>query len=277
MQTIYNEHGFGKSIFENGFSNPNGISYREIVLLARYLRETFDYGEVTLRKKLLELLLKSQPNFAVNTEINRDRIKRAISLAMKDVMMRRVEEPVMIYKSEIESIRKVKHFKAQVFLLSLLIFSKWKKSNIENDEKGQVVFMDDYSKVIQLANISTSYKKILVDFHVLYRAENLFKIISFPKDKTVKCFASLTLGEASGEIAMRISEFRDIRKQYIEFLGGEIFYCKQCSKEDVKKNNRQSHGLCSDCYREYRKKYKAEKKRNKKDKKGRQSDHLNII
>ena len=101
------------------------------------------------------------------------------------------------------------------------------------------------SEILDLANIKISTEAFVKNYYFLIKSANL------SKHKYGNDYFEILVPRKVGKLAFEVTEFKNIRQQYIDYIGMEFFYCKQCGNKTEKKTGSQSY--CNDCAKERRK------------------------
>jgi len=235
MKREFDEFENAKNLYDKGLVS---ISHKSLTALARYVRQELGYGDKRVENVLLEYCYEFQKDFS--PVANADMIAGAVKYSVHS-FLKKVDQ-VDVYKHEMDALQRVKDFKMQVFVLSMIIYCRVHQPNSKTFALG----IDRISEVIDLSNIKMSTKNFIENYYFLLKSANV------TGHRPGNDFFYLTIPKLdSGEIVVTIDEFSDIRKKYIDFVGSEIFYCKLCEKSFEKKA--QSQVYCKKCSGEIRK------------------------
>ena len=228
MKKKYDKYERAKDFYEKGLPI---ITHENLRFLAAYFRQELGYGDVRTEKTLLKYCLECEENFSVtnNAGMFESALKFSKFQRLYDV------EKVHIYKHELEKIDSIKDFRTQVFVLSLLVYNK---ANHENSKK-YTFNIHILSEILFLANIKMTVSTFVKNYYFLLKSANL------SSHKYGNDFFEIKIDKKVGDVAFSIDDFKDIRKQYIRYLGKEFFFCKVCGKKEEKKSGSQSY--CKEC------------------------------
>lgn len=234
MKRKYDNFTKAKNIYDKGLPL---ITYENLTLLATYARRVLKYGDVRTEKLLLKYCLDCEENFSEVSNAG------MISSAIKFSKLKKLEdvEKVSVYTFEIDAIQKIKDFKVQVFVLSALIYSKANNPNA----KKYSFSIHIISEILDLANIKMTTATFIKNYYFLIKSENL-SMHKFGRD-----YFEILVPKKIGDVAFEVTKFKNIRQQYIDYIGMEFFYCKECNKKTEKKSGSQTY--CNDCAKNRRK------------------------
>lgn len=148
---------------------------------------------------------------------------------------------IEISEGELETIGELQGVQLKRLAFTLLCLSKyWLLVNEQND---YWVCCKD-GDIMEMANVKTSIKRQAYMYHVLYE-EGLIRFSKKIDNTRVRvCFAE------EGEVAMRISDMRNLGYQYMAYTGDKSFFkCQSCGL--ISRKNKSSVGrpqkYCKDC------------------------------
>lgn len=235
-QFFYDEEIISEEIHKNGFRDGY-YTVGQARLVAKYFRWRLGYGDARIKSALPEFCKQHDKNF--RKVPNRKSIAEIVNASKKEFIKK--ASPISITKSELETIRTVKNFKAQRVLLGFLIIAKRDDGHVSKNRWPQIK---------RIVGISISNKEILKFARIFYD----MGLIDVGTDHTIKFINN------SSEVAILISDEKtlySISNLYKEYCGGEIAWCKECGKEYIKNSNR--HSYCDECW----KKKELEKTKNR--------------
>jgi hypothetical protein len=243
---IYDEEEIGKNIYEKGFVEE--IRWAELVPLSKYMRRLFNCGDDKMKTLLNEFLSKT-PYFV------RVRMRGFVGKIVKKSKDDYIKTgSVTIRESEINKIREIKNFRSQKIALAILFISKREKN------KGYVN-LDDW-KDVKVATSTSRITNFDIQNVLSYMYQNGFEI------NVNERYHQILFADNKSEAAIVVDSDRSARNLgnlYKEWCGGELGYCKTCSKEFVK--NGKNHYYCEGCSKKReneRKRIHANKKRSSK-------------
>ena len=186
----------------------------------------------------------------MNVIISGDKILRAVRYSKKSTIPLTDFSNIDIYTEWLENTKKIKDFKAQVIFLTMIIYSKI----FHPKGKNLIFYENELSDILEMSGIKMTVKTFSEKYYFLLKSNNLVE------HKPMKDFVFLKIDKFPlGEISFTISDIKNIKKQYVEYLGGEIFYCKSCKKEYKKKGLSQVY--CKECSSERRKEKERDRQR----------------
>lgn len=245
---IFRERDLCKEIYE---SKSFEINFRNLLYLGKYLRFEFGYKQAKTKTELLNRCLSINPDFNINSNSGLiDDVVRSVFLYIRPPEN---VERVEITNKDLEKIRTVKNFKYQIMLLSMLIWAR-----AFSHSKELYVSSEDISQIKEMAKIYLPNEEYRTSFRGIIKSYGLSGYKKY-KDTNGRISLLFDVEYDKSDVCLVFSRFENIRKQYIEFLGGEIFYCSKCQKEEIKRSNR--HKLCAECRVERERETDRERKR----------------
>jgi len=245
MKKLSDEKSDAEKIYKDGLPS---ISRKNLYLLARYLREILKYGDVRVEKTIIEYCEKFESDFS--SIASYELIQYAISSSKKTKRMLSDFDKVSVTQSEVLFVQKIKDFKSQTILLSMIIFEKVYHPN----SKKFNVSIFDIRQILEISGLKMSLDKFIRDYYFLLKSENLithrhnWRAIKINLEK-----------KESDKVLFWVYELENIKKHYINYLGKEIFYCKICGKECERTGN--IHVYCKECSSKIRKNKERDRQR----------------
>lgn len=251
------DENYGKEVYERGSFSEGFYNYYEAFGLCQHLIWKLGYGFQRCKTYLTEFSKKSDPSF--NEVKSLDRINIVIKRAEK-------KKPddfptVVVTEKEMENISKIKNFKYQKFLFSILVYAKRYKFDTTNQRKKKDILgyhlsrqkthdiSVDIGMKISLSNIGL----FLTEFHYLGMidgAMNEYISILYSEDN------SIPMLEVKGvEYPWLI---------YIDYFSGEQIFCDNCKKMIKKEKVNQKY--CKICGEIKRKEFARNRKRKQRNK-----------
>lgn len=240
----FDEKRVADSIIKNNRFKYGTPQTYEIKALAKHLREKGFSTKGKLRSALVALCQEIDNTFS--EVIYHDDINDAINSALVDDF-RRI--PVIhVFAKEIGEIRRVKNFKLQKILFTMLVYAKafpksgynaiavvdWLLKSLFHQSKTRISyysFLDKYKKELE--------KLGLIEYRVGRNRKGVYAryILKFVEE------TGLEIYRFENEVDMLNSAkiYQDI------IIGGELLWCVDCGKEVKKESNRQKR--CSECQR----------------------------
>lgn len=151
-------------------------------------------------------------------------------------------ESVDVYKDEISTIRAITQGKqTERLAFTLLCLSKYWNIKLESDKSW---VNSKTSEIMGLANMRTSIKR-QGDMYNYLKEDGLITL-----SKRVDCTnVRVNFGCTSGDIALSVTDFRNLGNQYLMYIGEPFFICAECGS--VTKMNNPGIGrkqkYCADC------------------------------
>lgn len=244
----FNEERDAEKIYNNGFDG--GIDYSKMYLVAKYIRQTFAFGEIRLEKELIRFCKKQDNNF--NPVKEAQAIHRWINSAM-NYNLRKIEN-VPVSEKEIDFLKTIENNKDRKLLYIILIFAKaLKKGNVRKKKKGQFrtsdyyyVHYNNFQDIIRLSKLNNISETDLADIlhnyrehFTFYNAERELVRVDYI-DKKIK-----------NEIEIRdLNNMADYYNILFEHQKPNAL-CVRCGNEIKKNSNKQKY--CKKCAKEVKK------------------------
>lgn len=213
-------------IYTKGFTNGE-FSFSEALLVAKYIRQNFNYGDDRTKTKLIDFCEKHDRFF--NYIMVRAVIQKIVKNSLRELSSD--TEPIFISQSELDAIRKVKNFTGQKLLFAFLVYSKKSKG---------YVYRDILPDIKKSANLKISNNEIGQFAYMFYKAGLI-------RDSNENWFLKF-LDEGKFSPVLKISNFKDLSKLtdiYKKYCGGELGYCADCEAEFIRTGR--THYFCADC------------------------------
>ena len=212
MNIVLNEHEWAKNMIE---SRQLGVKpFETLSRVAKYYIDK-DYSKKDVRNILDKFLIQCDPTASLPKWSNA--LDFAVSRAVKynAVMI----DGINITKPEMDKISRLEGSQIKRLAFTLLCLSKyWDLVNPHGDHWVNSKDCD----IMRMANIKTSIKRQSLMYHSL----NESGLIRFSKkiDNTnVRvCFIE------NGDIALTITDFRNLGYQFLKYCGEPYFECKNC-------------------------------------------------
>ena len=195
---------------------------------------------------------------------------------------------VVVTKSEMEIIQSVKGKSRQKVLFTLLVLSKY--YNAVSDKNKNWTNLE-YKKIFKLANVQLSIQNQALLINDLYNCGfvNVSKNVGKPN-------IQVNFVDNESDTVLTITRLKDLGKEYLMFCGEDYIRCQKCGTlvKNYKNNNKYCKTCgqyqpketknvicvdcgkeinvdakdnqtirCNDCYKKYRRKYKAIAERNR--------------
>lgn len=236
MNIVLNENEWIENLIDNDTVPDNMFVKADILrMIARYYLDK-GYSKNDVYKKIEFIMLKHgqfKKRFVRMTKIN-----CAINDALKQNAV--CIEQITIYKNEIERINELKSKPARRIAFTFLCLAKYYNEVKQNNDCWVGV---QYNEVMKMANVNTSTKRIC-DIISTMASAGMLQVSNKVNDTSVKV---LFIG--SGDIALELSDFRDLGNQYLKYCGEPYFTCVNCGLT-VKYNdprNYRNQKYCKKC------------------------------
>jgi len=245
---LFDEEKPAKKLYENGFENGI-IDYGQMYLVAKYIRQTNDYGEIRLERALIDFCKAQDENF--NPIKEAEIIKKWLRSAM-NYDLRKIES-VTVSENEIETLKTIINDRDRKILFVILVLARaLKKGNTKRDKKEfrtsehYYIHYNNFSDIIRLARLNNisevDLARILHNYSqwfIFYNPEReLLRLNYTDEDKKTIIINDLTnmidyyniLFEKNIPIVQCINCGTKIKKN-----SNRQKYCKDCAKDKEKK------------------------------------------
>ena len=174
------------------------------------------YKKADIRRELEQFILRCKPFASVVCWS--DTIESAVKYGMKHPLV--MVEKVIITKPEMERIQKINGVQAQRLAFTLLCIAKFTML-VDPKTDGWVNTERD---IMRMANINTSYKRQNLLYGQLLDAGML------QPSKRITNLNVRVLYMEEGETALEVTDYRNLGNQYMKYLGGPYFVCRNCGQ-----------------------------------------------
>lgn len=233
MTIVLNEHEWAKQMIDS--RSLGAKPFETFCRVAKYYIDK-NYSKKETRKLLDTFLLQCEPTASLPKWS--ETLDYAVTRATKynAIMIDHID----ITKPEMDAIDSLEGTQIRRLAFTLLCLAKY--WNCVNPNGDNWVNNKD-NEIMRMANINTSIKRQSLMYHTL----NQIGLIRFSKkvDNTnVRvCFVQ------DGEIALRVTDFRNLGYQYLKYHGEPYFECENCGLtvkiKDKGTGRRQKY--CNDC------------------------------
>ena len=189
--------------------------YETLCRVAKYYVHD-GYTKQKIRKKLEDFLLRCDPKASIPKWSNT--IDYAIKYAMKHPAVE--IDGVQITNNEIKKISALSGKQIRRLAFTLLCLAKY--YDIVNPNGDHWVNSED-NEIMRMANISTSIRRQSEMFHQLWK----LGLIQFAK-KVDNTNVRVLFVDDSDDVAMTITDFRNLGYQYLMYQGDPFFVCENC-------------------------------------------------
>lgn len=232
MTIVLDEHEWSRNMIES-----RSLGKKPSETLFRIAKYYFSEGcsKKETRNKLDTFLLSCDPTASLPKWS--DILDYVTSRASKSKEIK--IEDIVITQPEIERIDALEGKQIRRLAFTLLCLAKY--WNCVNPQGDNWVNNKD-SEIMRMANVNTSIKRQSLMYHTL-NEEGLIQFSKKVDNTNVK-----VLFAQDGDIAMRISDFRNLGYQYLMYHGEPYFQCENCGLT-VKMNIKTGRSLkyCNDC------------------------------
>lgn len=234
MTIVLDEHRWAEQmIYDKSLGKKPFETFSRI---AKYYIDK-DYSKAHVRAILDSFLLQCDPTASLPKWSNT--LDNAVNRALKyDAIL---IDSIDITVSEIERIESISSKQAQRLAFTLLCLAKY--WDIVNPNGDHWVNNKD-NEIMAMANINTSIKRQSLMYHNLRESG----FIQFSK-KIDNTNVRVLFMDDDSPIAMRITDFRNLGYQYLQYHGESYFQCESCGvtikRQDSLKGRPQKY--CKDC------------------------------
>lgn len=238
----FDEEKDAQKIYNDGFPNGN-IDYSKMYLVAKFIRQTFDLGEIRLEKELIRFCKEQDNNF--NPVIESKAIKKWINSAM-NYDLRKIDN-VSISQKEVDFLKTINNTKDKKLLFTILIFSKaLKKGNVRRKKTKMrtseyyYIHYNNFLDIIRLSKLSNTSETDLAD--ILNKYRSYFTFYNAERE-----LIRLDFVDKNPKQKIIISDLNNLTNYY-NILFEEhktIAYCITCGKQIKKNSNIQKY--CKEC------------------------------
>lgn len=243
----FDEEKDAELMYKEGF--PNGIiDYAKMYLIAKYIRQIFNFGEIRLERELIRFCQEQDKNF--NPIKEAPTIRKWINSAM-NYNLRKIES-IPISLKEIEFLKTITNAKDRKILYCSLLLSKaLKRGNIRRKKKkfrssdNHYIHYSNFSDIIRLSRINNISEMDLANiFH------NYQEYLTFynPERELIR----LNFIDKNPENEMIIHNPADMMDYYGVLFEHHrpVAHCIRCGDEIKKNSNKQKY--CKKCAKQVR-------------------------
>ena len=232
MSIVLNEYDWAERAIKDKTLGKK--PYETLSRVAKYYTYK-NYARREVRRLLDEFLLQCEPAASLVTWS--DTLDSAAKYATKYPLI--MIDEVAVTKPEMEKIDALPGKQLRRLAFTLLCISKYLYAVSENTNYW--VNTPD-NEIMQMANINTSIKRQSNMFGQLKDAG----MIRFSKQ--IDNLSVQVLFAEDGDVALRVTDFRNLGYQYMKYHGEPYFECANCGLTTKINSNRQKY--CCQCYTE---------------------------
>jgi len=240
---LFNEEREAEVIYRQGFPDGN-IDYSKMYLVAKYIRQTYDYGEIRLEREVIRFCKKYDTNFNPITEEKfiRKWVKSALNYNLRKI------EGVTLSQKEIDFLKSIDNNRDRKLLFSVLVFSKaLKKGSVKKDKSNlktsnnYYIHYNNFTDIIRLSRLTNLSEIDLADTLHKYRAH-----FTFYKPERELIRLDFIDAAPTKEITIN-NDLNNVMDYYnvLFEIHHPVSLCINCGKEIVKNSNIQKY--CKDC------------------------------
>jgi hypothetical protein len=235
----FNEERDAEKIVLEGF--PNGtIDYSQMYLVAKYFRQSFNYGEIRLERELIKFCKAQDKNF--NPVIDSEAIRKWVKSAM-NYNLRKIES-ISISDKEIETLKEIENPRDRRILFVTLVLAKALKQRNTRRNKTDLKVSDNYyiryNNLLDITRLAKATNISEIDLTDIFHKYRKYFIFYSPERELIR----LEYADKNPETKNVIEDMDKILEYYEIFFGKKptkesLKNCIVCGKELVKKSNRQ--------------------------------------
>lgn len=209
-----------------------------LFLLSRYYRQKVNLNKQDTICKLNDFMGKHYKNY--NAALWEDVIENTVNKAHKYPL--REIECIEIFQSELDTISRVNTTKYRKLLFVMLCFAKL-YNTLSETNNGWI--NTDIKEIYKISRVHVKHRND--KFLYLNDLEQL-GLISF-SNKNDNLNLKVNFVNKTGETALKITDFRELGYEYLNFVGeGKFERCKRCGKLFKKNSNNMNY--CNECQKE---------------------------
>jgi len=238
----FDEEKDAEVIYNQGFPDGN-IDYSKMYLVSKYIRQTFDLGEIRLEKEIIKFCKKQNKNF--NPVIEASAIKKWVKSAI-NYDLRKVDN-ISVSQKEIDILKTISNNKNRKLIFVALVFSKaLKVSSVKRDKtnlrtsENYYIHYNNFSDIIRLSRLNNISETDLAD--ILHEYKELFTFYNAERE-----LIRLNFVDKNPKKEIVIYDLNNIINYFYilfeEHRPNSI--CIKCGKPIKKNSNRQK--TCKDC------------------------------
>lgn len=236
MSIVLNEFEWAERAIEN-----HDLGKHSVETLTRVCKYYIacGYSKREAREMLEHFLVQCSPNVVLNRWS--DLLDKIVKNVNKYTIVK--IDGVNITKRELEQIEKIEGKQIKRLAFTLLCLAKY--WNVISPANNSWVNTSD-KEIMQMANINTSIKRQSAHFGTLKEAG----LIRFSKKiDNLNVQVLFADDDKNGEVALTITDYRNLGYQYLRYYGGSFFECANCGI--VEKANENARGpkqkYCATC------------------------------
>ncbi len=233
IKKVYDEEILLSSVLNDGFIG-NYPAFQELLVLAKYYRNEYGYGQRRIYKSVMEFCKEKYGEDFFEEGFHYS-VNRASKSAIKDSEFRKPKYPIIITQNELDVINQIKDFKLQKLLVACVAFAKMSgsKGTFSSTKK-------DIAFIIRISGERYNYKRFIEELSPLARKYGVFE------HRIVRggdFYQLMVKPEGDGIIVSK--NIMTVIDTYQTMRGGFIIWCRECGKELVREANKQL--LCNSC------------------------------
>lgn len=238
----FNEEKDAEKLYNDGFQDGK-IDYSKMYLVAKYIRQIFDYGEIRLEKEIIRYCKKQEVNFNPIKEAGY--IKKWVKSAL-NYDLRKIES-VSVSIKEIETLKQINSNRDRKLIFTMLIFSKaLKKGSVKRDKsklktsENYYIHYNNFPDIIRLSRLNNITETDFAD--ILHEHRECFTFYNAERE-----LIRINFTDTNYDKEIIITDLSNVMDYYnIVFeTHRPVDYCKRCGKEIKKNNNKQKY--CKSC------------------------------
>lgn len=241
MPVVLNEVKQAEHIIENGEVGNKPAS--TLFLLGKYYRHKKQLDQKQTLDKLNDFMKNNYRNYnsALWEDVLENISKKANKYSLREI------DSIAITQSELDRISETDNLRYQKLLFTLLCYAKLYDLI---SEKNNSWINTDIKEIYRVARVTVKYRN---DKFLYLNDLEQMGFVSF-SNKNDNLNIRVNFVDATGEIILKINDFRELGYEYLNYIGRENFVkCSKCNRLIRKTNNKCLY--CNECRHEKQKEW----------------------
>lgn len=210
--------------------------YKVLQLIAKYYYHCLGYRKKKIINGLTEFMKENYPPYYSSLSSWNDTIEK-IAAKAGNYKLYEISE-ILITKPELEIIDSIENKNIRLVAFTMLCLAKY--GNVKNEKNNGWVNLET-KEIFKLARVSASTARqdeILGDLGIM-------GLLEFPK-KNGNLSSRVTFVDDSGEIKLRVSDFKELGYEYLLYKGENFIRCCKCGRL-TRGNKAGTKKYCNSC------------------------------